>query len=92
MYKFLKLIFNLFIKLKNWITFYFRQFFYFIYPNMINLVRKRIIFQTFPNINQFTLGEGSGIVEIGKDCSFGYKMGGFHRRGSIEIQAHIKMQ
>lgn len=90
MYKFLKFIFTLYNKPKSWLAFYFRQFFYFIYPNMVNLIRHRIIFQTFPKINQVTLCEGSGIVEIGNNCSFGYKMGGFHRGGSIEIQARYK--
>jgi acetyltransferase-like isoleucine patch superfamily enzyme len=29
-------------------------------------------------------------VKIGKKCAFGYKLGGFHRGGSIEIQARYK--
>ena len=33
---------------------------------------------------------GSGIIEIGANCSFGYKLGGFHRCGSIEIQPRYK--
>ncbi|MBA7536948.1 hypothetical protein ES705_29214 [subsurface metagenome] len=39
-------------------------------------------------VNQYTLCEGNGIVEIGNNSSFGYKMGGFCRGGSIELQAH----
>lgn len=34
--------------------------------------------------------EGAGIVEIGNGCSFGYKLGGFHKGGRIELQARYK--
>lgn len=30
------------------------------------------------------------MVEFGKGCSFGYKMGGFHKGGSIEFQARYE--
>lgn len=88
MIKLLKFIFHLYLKVKNW--FNFRKFFYFIYPNKFNLLRKRIIYKTIPEFKQITLCEGGGLVEIGINCSFGYKLGGFHRGGSIELQARYK--
>ena len=36
---------------------------------------------------QYTLFNGVGKVEIGNGCSFGFKLGGFHKGGSIEIQS-----
>jgi len=30
---------------------------------------------------------GQGSVSVGDNCTFGFKLGGFHRSGSIEIQA-----
>lgn len=90
MFKFLKFIYSLYIKPKNWLAFYFRQFFYFIYPNRISLLQHRVIYSSLPTFNQFTVCDGSGIVEIGDNCSFGYKIGGFHKGGSIELQARYK--
>jgi len=90
MLKLLKFIYSLFSKPISWFAFYSKLFFYFIFPNRLNLLRNRIFYLTFPKINQFTICEGVGIVEIGENCSFGYKMGGFHRGGSIELQARYK--
>jgi acetyltransferase-like isoleucine patch superfamily enzyme len=39
---------------------------------------------------QKTYITGLGIVEIGDNCFFGCKLGGFHRGGSIELQARYK--
>jgi carbonic anhydrase/acetyltransferase-like protein (isoleucine patch superfamily) len=86
----MKFIYSLYFKFKNWMAFYIRLFFYFIYPNRINLFRHRIVYSKLPYINQFTICEGDGMVEIGNNCSFGYKMGGFHRGGSIELQARFR--
>ena len=66
---------------------YKKLFFNFILPNRLNSLKHRIILSDFPSFNQITLCEGDGVVEIGKGCSFGYKLGGFHRHGSIELQA-----
>jgi len=87
MYSLLKIIYRFYSKPKNWIKYYLMQFFYFIYPNRTNLLRHRIIYQSIPRFRQITICEGSGSVEIGRNCSFGFKMGGFHRGGSIELQA-----
>lgn len=72
------------------IQFCYRQFFYLIYPNMISILGKRIIYEKMPLVQQMIISEGAGVVCIGKDCSFGYTLGGFHRGGSIELQARYK--
>lgn len=90
MIKVLKFIAFLFSKVSNRIKFYFGKFLYFIYPNIINILRKRIICKTIPAFQQITLCKGKGIVQIGINCSFGYKLGGFNRGGSIELQARYK--
>ena len=78
---------HLFIKSISWPGFFIRRFFYFIYPNFANLIRHRIKFDKMPAIHQFTLCAGDGHVEFGTNCTLGYKLGGFHRGGSIEFQA-----
>jgi acetyltransferase-like isoleucine patch superfamily enzyme len=59
----------------------------FILPNVINLFKRRIILSDHPSFNQKMICEGLGVVQIGKNCSFGYKLGGFNRIGIIEVQA-----
>jgi acetyltransferase-like isoleucine patch superfamily enzyme len=66
---------------------YFGKFIYFINPNKLNLLRNRIIYKSLPEFQQITLCKGKGLVEIGNNCSFGYKIGGFNRGGSVELQA-----
>ncbi len=61
--------------------------FFFIIPNLSCIISGRLIKQGWPSIDQKTFVTGEGLVEIGKACSFGYKPGGFHRGGSIELQA-----
>ena len=68
----------------------FKRIFNFMLPNKFNLIKGRIIFSDYPIFNQITLCEGAGTVEIGSGCIFGYKLGGFHRNGSIEFQARYK--
>lgn len=64
-----------------------RLFSNFIYPNKISLLRKKIKYKKLSAFNQYTICEGQGLLTIGENCSFGYKLGGFHRGGSIELQA-----
>lgn len=90
MIKVLKFLIHLFITIKNWVNFYFRNFFYFIFPNKLNLLRNRIVYGSLPTFQQITLCQGLGIVEIGNNCAFGYKIGGFNRGGSIELQARYR--
>ena len=86
----LRFIYRIYKKPLNWLGSYYRWYSNFICPNLFNLLPGRIVLHDYPSFNQLTLCEGAGIVEICKGCSFGYKLGGFHRRGSIELQARYK--
>lgn len=56
-------------------------------PNLSKLLKKKVAFLgAYPSCNQKTIFSGLGRIEIGKRCSFGYKLGGFHRGGCVEIQ------
>jgi len=69
----------------------YKLLFYFFTPNLRTIIRHRIKFtHKISSFNQITLFRGNGIVEIGKNCSFGYKLGGFYRGGSIELQPRYK--
>lgn len=90
MIKILKYIYHICKRPFKWLGFYWKRFSNFIYPNISNILKHRIVFIDYPMFNQITLCEGAGKVEIGKHCFFGYKLGGFHRGGSIELQARYK--
>ena len=90
MFKILKTFYRICIHPFDFWEKYSRRFFNFILPNKGNLIKRRVIFTEFPKFDQITLCEGAGIVEIGNQCVFGYKPGGFHRGGSIELQARYK--
>lgn len=62
----------------------------FLIPNLRKINSKSIIYESIPLCQQVTKITGQGKVEIGKDCFLGYKLGGFHRGGSIEIQPRYK--
>ena len=81
---------SIYIRLKNRIRQYRKQLFYFLYPNRINIYRKKIVYSSIPSFNQVTLCLGQGTVEFGSGCSFGFKMGGFNWKGSIELQARFE--
>lgn len=57
------------------------RMFLFIIPNIPAFLQKRILISSYPVCEQKTLITGCGIVEIGKNCSFGFKPGGFHGGG-----------
>lgn len=64
---------------------------YFILPNLKPYIFNQIkLTKKQPACQQKTLITGKGTVEIGDNCSFGFKLGGFHRGGSIEIQPRYK--
>lgn len=63
---------------------------YWFFPNIIGISKKRIVYKKNLFVDQTTLCNGKGKVEIGENCSFGYKKGGFNRGGSIELQARYK--
>lgn len=63
----------------------------FVFCNFKPLFFKRIkFFGKLPACQQKTIITGLGTVEIGDNCTLGYKLGGFHRGGSIELQARYK--
>jgi acetyltransferase-like isoleucine patch superfamily enzyme len=66
----------------------FRKFKYLILPNLFT--KTNYSYKTVPCCQQRTEFTGRGIVNIGKNCVFGYKIGGFWRNGVIEIQARYK--
>ena len=62
----------------------------FILYNIISLIKNKLSFDSLPIFNQITLFNGKGMVEVGEKCLFGYKLGGFYKGGSIEIQARYQ--
>lgn len=90
MLKYLVFLYKLFVYPYNRLRSFRKRFLYFIYPNRIYLLKKNIVCSTRPAFNQYTICEGQGLVYIGENCSFGYKLGGFHKGGSIELQARYK--
>jgi acetyltransferase-like isoleucine patch superfamily enzyme len=65
----------------------YNQFIRLIFPNVMAIIFGRLKFASDVSPNQRIICEGYGIVRIGKNCSFGYRKGGFWRGGSIELQA-----
>jgi len=60
-------------------------------PNFKPILLAKIkLVEKEPDCQQKTLITGLGKVELGVNCSFGYKLGGFHRGGSIELQPRYK--
>ncbi|HEY3369695.1 MAG TPA: acyltransferase [Prolixibacteraceae bacterium] len=60
-------------------------------PNSAAIMKEKIILiKKCPSCQQLTKITGLGKVEIGTNCSFGYKLGGFHKAGLIEIQPRYK--
>jgi len=61
--------------------------FYWFLPNISPIFTHRIrLVANAPHCNQLTKVTGSGKIEIGSGCTLGYKLGGFHRGGMIELQ------
>ncbi|MCR4030914.1 MULTISPECIES: acyltransferase [Flavobacterium] len=63
---------------------------YFILPNAISILKNKIKYKNTPSVQQIVICNGSGNVIIGENCVFGYKKGGFHKGGSIELQARYE--
>jgi len=62
----------------------------FFLPNYVKIFEGRVRYLSYPRCSQKCLITGLGIVDIGSNCSFGYKLGGFSRFSSIEIQPRYK--
>lgn len=61
------------------------------WPNLVANSRKRILLNSdSPWCDQYTIISGEGKLTIGKNCEFGFKLGGRHRKGSVEIQPRYK--
>ncbi len=85
------MIFRLVHNCRSKINSVYKELFYFYIPNFKSLIKKRVCFTSrISQFHQLTLFTGLGKVEIGDACSFGLKLGGFHRGGSIEFQARYK--
>lgn len=54
-------------------------------PNLFSRGRLKLL--SMPVCQQKLLITGKGNVEIGTDCTFGFKLGGFYRKGYIELQS-----
>lgn len=89
-YKILRLIYHLIASPISRINFVKKRYINFILPNILPLISKRVVFNEYPSCNQKTLLTGTGTIFFGKKCSLGFKLGGFHRGGSIEIQPRYK--
>jgi len=89
-FKFLRNIYRIFIRSLHWLNNFKKRYFNFVFPNLIFLISKRVNYRSYPICNQKVILTGAGIAEIGQNCTFGYKPGGFHKGGQIEIQARYK--
>lgn len=67
------------------------RIFNFLFPNFLDIVNSKVIFKDIPKCIQRTFITGNGKVYIGSNCNFGFKLGGFYRGGSIELQARFKV-
>jgi acetyltransferase-like isoleucine patch superfamily enzyme len=88
--KFLKRLYHLFNRILIWIKRRSELLLYFILPNLTFLFSGRFKKGNFPICDQKTLLTVAGTIEIGRNCLFGYKPGGFHRGGFIEFQPRYK--
>lgn len=84
----MKFLYILFLKLFSGIKKNYRRLIYFVLPNIFT--RAQYSHLSIPTFQQKTRISGIGIIKIGKECGFGFKMGGFWLNGSIEIQARDK--
>jgi acetyltransferase-like isoleucine patch superfamily enzyme len=90
MYKFLKRIYHPIRKPIWWFKNKIKLYFNFIFPNLNFLISKRVTYFNKPCCHQKTLLTGLGNIHIGDKCTLGYKLGGFHRGGAIELQVRYK--
>lgn len=65
----------------------YNKLFLFYFPNYRRIRRGLVKYKKTPTVEQYTICQGKGEVHIGENCTFGYKLGGFNRGGSVELQA-----
>lgn len=83
----------IFIKVHNYISFIRSLYLVlknFIPYNLFCLLRNSNIIKNIPTFNQKTKVTGKGKVFVGKECRFGFKLGGFFRGSGIELQSRVK--
>ena len=90
MYKPLKICYRLISYPFRMISNIVKPFFNFWLPNVRFFIQKRIKYKGKVVCNQKTLFTGLGTIHVGKNCVFGYKLGGFFRGGSVELQPRYK--
>jgi acetyltransferase-like isoleucine patch superfamily enzyme len=78
------------IKCVSQVRFYTKVLLKLILPNFRKLYHRQLICKDYPKCYQKVYITGSGIVEIGSNCSLGYKLGGHFFRGYIELQARFR--
>ncbi|MFA6275985.1 MAG: acyltransferase [Pedobacter sp.] len=62
----------------------------FLIPNIRNIYSKKLSYLDVPNCQQRTIVTGIGKTHIGSQCKFGYKKGGFHKNGCVELQTRYE--
>jgi len=67
-----------------------KNLFFFILPNLFKIICNKVDYKNTPTCSQKTFLTGAGTIQIGKNCAFGFKLGGFNRGGSVEIQPRYK--
>lgn len=61
----------------------------FLLPNLSFIWHKQLKSDNLPKCNQKLLLSGNGSVVLGKNITFGYKLGGFFHYGLVELQARM---
>jgi hypothetical protein len=59
--------------------------------NIRKINSGKLSYESIPVCCQRIFITGEGKVIIGKNCSFGYKLGGFYRGGVLKFKHVIKM-
>lgn len=90
LYKILRFIYRIIKRPFAILTRLKRKYCYFIFPNLYFLLSKKLKCDKYPKCQQKVLLTGQGNIEIGHKCKFGYKLGGFNKYGTIEIQPRYK--
>jgi acetyltransferase-like isoleucine patch superfamily enzyme len=68
-----------------------KLFFFCIIGNFRKIfIQKKVTFINYPILEQKLVFSGQGMVKIGSNCNFGYKLGGGNFNGCIEIQSRYK--
>ncbi len=80
-------VFNIIAYPFKWLYHLYRNIFFLRLPNLSFFMSKRLIYKQLPRFEQKLIFSGKGVINIGSNCVFGCRIGGFHRRGAIELQA-----